>query len=275
MRAHLAIDAIHKELQRLGDKHHTGDTLRAKQLEQRIGIERTSVQDATPTAENRYFDGHFKHMAHRQDREGAIIWLDMHDRECSIGIEGDVAMAQHHTLGLARRARGEDELCQVIDRKLGQCSGIVCAYRQFIDIDKLCRWLFQGIILLACGNQVGRVGGLRYSRNEVFLRVDIQGDSDSSCLKYSKKSDHPVDTARRPQHDALAFNNPLLLQIARELVNSLSQCIIRKAGNFSFLVLVQVVRYLSGTRSTVELNNEIIVSILSLVVKGLCRAGTG
>src|SRR5579863_1281685 len=60
LHAHLSFDTVHKELQCLWHQHHTGDTLRTKQPEQRIGDERARIEGAGSGLKHSHLDSEFK-----------------------------------------------------------------------------------------------------------------------------------------------------------------------------------------------------------------------
>ena len=75
--------------------------LRIQQFEQRIGGERTRIDDAGAAANDSQFDGQLEHMTEREDRERAIIRMDINHIERGCSVAGNVPMAEHDALWLA------------------------------------------------------------------------------------------------------------------------------------------------------------------------------
>src|ERR1700730_9708167 len=116
--AHLSLDTVHEELQRLRHQHHTGDTLCTQQPEQRIGNQRTRVKDTGASMKLGDFDGHLEHVTQWQYGQRAVFLRNFNHLERRHRIARNVPMAEHHAFGLTGRSRRKDQLGQVIARYL-------------------------------------------------------------------------------------------------------------------------------------------------------------
>ena len=122
---HFFLDAIENEIEELRHAGEDGDVAFLQGAKQFAGVHRLEVDDTHADGQRQHDVGHLgEGVEEREDAEDGVFGADVDDLEHTFGFGLEVAVREHHTLGIAGGARSVEDHRDVV--RLDRDGPIVC-----------------------------------------------------------------------------------------------------------------------------------------------------
>ncbi|MDD9985441.1 MAG: hypothetical protein OXQ31_04130 [Spirochaetaceae bacterium] len=221
---HLPLDALHEQVERLRHQQHHRDPALLHELQQDRRLAAGGEGDVRPEAERREQRAHLlEHVAERQQRQqaqGRVAGDDLEDR---LQVGQQVAVGEHHPLGVAGGARGEHDLGQVFAGELDRprLTQGVALLLQLLEVDR-----GQPHLLVLRRREARHEGGCRigpgpHLLGELRRGAHVQRHDDGAGADHAEVGEHPVRGVRPPDDHAVALADAALLQQRRDAAGTL------------------------------------------------------
>ena len=189
----LPLDAVHEQRPDLGDAHDDRRFPLLHEAEKGRRLAAGGIGDGGAPIERDEAASHlFEHVAEREQREHPGAGIDGGDRATGLSVRGDVAVRQHHALGVAGGARGVDDLGEGVPRQRGHRDAAVDDEVERLELDRGHFKFAQDVKLGVAGEGEARLRLRDDARDKVLAAAHIKGHDNTAGDERAEHRGHPI-----------------------------------------------------------------------------------